>query len=67
MTPSASANFEAHADLRSLAPYRELAFQIGEQFRALGGPMGLRDVVVVGGVGEPRKKELYQSRPSDQV
>jgi len=33
-----------------LTPTRELAFQIAEQFRALGAQMGLRDVVVVGGL-----------------
>ena len=32
-----------------LTPTRELAFQIADQFRAIGKPIGLRDVVVVGG------------------
>lgn len=30
---------------------RELAFQIAEQFRALGDGIGLKQVVVVGGMG----------------
>ncbi|MBN3275141.1 DDX49 helicase, partial [Polyodon spathula] len=33
-----------------LTPTRELAYQIGEQFRVLGRPLGLRDCVVVGGM-----------------
>jgi len=32
-----------------LTPTRELAFQIADQFRVLGKPLGLRDCVVVGG------------------
>ena len=32
-----------------LTPTRELAFQIADQFRVVGKPIGLRDVVVVGG------------------
>ena len=35
-----------------LAPTRELAFQIAEQFDALGSPVGLRTVTIVGGVDE---------------
>ena len=30
---------------------RELAFQIADQFRAFGRPIGLKDAVVVGGLG----------------
>lgn len=30
---------------------RELAYQIAEQFRVLGKPLGLRDCIVVGGMG----------------
>lgn len=30
---------------------RELAYQIAEQFRALGKPLGLRDCIIVGGMG----------------
>ncbi|TSM94626.1 putative ATP-dependent RNA helicase DDX49 [Bagarius yarrelli] len=33
-----------------LTPTRELAYQIAEQFRALGKPLGLRDCIVVGGM-----------------
>ncbi|XP_038633900.1 probable ATP-dependent RNA helicase DDX49 [Scyliorhinus canicula] len=33
-----------------LAPTRELAYQIAEQFRVLGKPLGLRDCVIVGGM-----------------
>jgi len=32
-----------------LTPTRELAYQIADQFRVVGKPLGLRDVVVVGG------------------
>ncbi|NXH19262.1 DDX49 helicase, partial [Bucco capensis] len=35
-----------------LTPTRELAYQIAEQFRVLGKPLGLKDCVVVGGLGE---------------
>ncbi|KAL6108178.1 probable ATP-dependent RNA helicase DDX49 [Pungitius pungitius] len=33
-----------------LTPTRELAYQIAEQFRVLGKPLGLRDCIVVGGM-----------------
>uniref|UniRef100_A0A673WTF5 RNA helicase n=1 Tax=Salmo trutta TaxID=8032 RepID=A0A673WTF5_SALTR len=33
-----------------LTPTRELAYQIAEQFRVLGKPMGLRDCIIVGGM-----------------
>lgn len=36
----------------SLLRGRELAYQIAEQFRVLGKPLGLKDCVVVGGLGE---------------
>uniref|UniRef100_A0A8B9EQL1 RNA helicase n=1 Tax=Anser cygnoides TaxID=8845 RepID=A0A8B9EQL1_ANSCY len=36
--------------LSSLLPGRELAYQIAEQFRVLGKPLGLKDCVVVGGL-----------------
>uniref|UniRef100_A0A8C3BWX8 RNA helicase n=1 Tax=Cairina moschata TaxID=8855 RepID=A0A8C3BWX8_CAIMO len=35
-----------------LTPTRELAYQIAEQFRVLGKPLGLKDCVVVGGLGD---------------
>lgn len=31
---------------------RELAYQIAEQFRVLGKPLGLRDCIIVGGMGK---------------
>lgn len=34
-----------------LTPTRELAFQIGDQFKALGKPMNVRVTVVTGGRG----------------
>uniref|UniRef100_A0A8C5BM51 RNA helicase n=1 Tax=Gadus morhua TaxID=8049 RepID=A0A8C5BM51_GADMO len=34
-----------------LTPTRELAYQIAEQFRVIGKPLGLRDCIVVGGMG----------------
>ncbi|XP_007560585.1 putative ATP-dependent RNA helicase DDX49 [Poecilia formosa] len=33
-----------------LTPTRELAYQIAEQFRVLGKPMGLKDCIIVGGM-----------------
>ncbi|XP_012683715.1 probable ATP-dependent RNA helicase DDX49 [Clupea harengus] len=33
-----------------LTPTRELAYQIAEQFRALGKPLGVRDTIIVGGM-----------------
>uniref|UniRef100_A0A8C9F7H3 RNA helicase n=1 Tax=Pavo cristatus TaxID=9049 RepID=A0A8C9F7H3_PAVCR len=41
-----------------LTPTRELAYQIAEQFRVLGKPLGLKDCVVVGGLGD-----LAMNRP----
>lgn len=38
--------------LGRVTPRRELAYQIAEQFRVLGKPLGLRDCIVVGGMGE---------------
>lgn len=31
--------------------HRELAYQIAEQFRVLGKPLGLKDCIIVGGMG----------------
>ena len=31
--------------------FRELAYQIADQFRVFGGHIGVRDVVIVGGTG----------------
>lgn len=30
---------------------RELAYQIADQFRVFGKPVGLKDAVIVGGIG----------------
>lgn len=34
-----------------LPAHRELAYQIAEQFRVLGKPLGLKDCIIVGGMG----------------
>lgn len=34
-----------------LVTHRELAYQIAEQFRVLGKPLGLKDCIIVGGMG----------------
>jgi len=46
-----------------LTPTRELAFQIADQFRAMGKPIGLRDVVVVGGRDMMLQGRDLASRP----
>lgn len=35
----------------ALVTRRELAYQIAEQFRVLGKPLGLKDCIIVGGMG----------------
>jgi hypothetical protein len=35
----------------ALVIHRELAYQIAEQFRVLGKPLGLKDCIIVGGMG----------------
>lgn len=35
----------------ALLIHRELAYQIAEQFRVLGKPLGLKDCIIVGGMG----------------
>lgn len=42
-------------------PCRELAYQIAEQFRVLGKPLGLRDCIIVGGMG--KTKMLLEDTP----
>lgn len=37
-----------------VVPCRELAYQIAEQFRVLGKPLGLRDCIIVGGMGKTK-------------
>lgn len=46
-----------------LTPTRELAFQISEQLRALGKPMGLRDAVIVGGLDMMKQAQELAHRP----
>jgi ATP-dependent RNA helicase DDX47/RRP3 len=46
-----------------LAPTRELAFQISQQFEALGSSMGARCAVIVGGVREVDQSVALAKRP----
>ena len=46
-----------------LTPTRELAFQIGEQFEALGATIGLKTAVVVGGVDMVQQSIALAKRP----
>lgn len=46
-----------------LTPTRELAFQISQQVRALGASIGVRDLVVVGGVHEVTQAMALEKRP----
>lgn len=46
-----------------MTPTRELAFQIGEQFRAFGAPARVRCEVVVGGVDMMKQAEALSKRP----
>lgn len=46
-----------------ITPTRELAFQIGEQFRILGKPVNLQVSVVVGGRDYVRQGQEVDSRP----
>jgi len=46
-----------------LTPTRELANQIGDTFRTVGKPMGLRDVVVTGGRDTIRQSQDLDRRP----
>lgn len=38
---------------------RELAYQIAEQFRVLGKPLGLKDCIIVGGMGKMATTEHW--------
>ena len=42
---------------------RELAFQIADQFRVLGKPVGLREAVVVGGMDMTTQSTALARRP----
>ncbi|KAL0946409.1 hypothetical protein HGRIS_012634 [Hohenbuehelia grisea] len=46
-----------------LAPTRELAFQISQQFEALGSAMGVRCAVIIGGVDEVAQKIALAQKP----
>lgn len=46
-----------------LTPTRELAQQIGEQFRAFGRPIGLRDCLVIGGQSMTDQASLLSDKP----
>ncbi|KAG5639491.1 hypothetical protein H0H81_000629 [Sphagnurus paluster] len=46
-----------------LAPTRELAYQISEQFEALGAAMGVRCAVIIGGVDTPTQAIALAKRP----
>jgi ATP-dependent RNA helicase DDX47/RRP3 len=46
-----------------LAPTRELAYQISQQFEALGASMGARCVVIVGGMDMPTQAIALAKRP----
>lgn len=46
-----------------IAPTRELAFQITEQFESLGSAMGVRCVTIVGGVDEMAQAVALAKRP----
>ncbi|GAQ90611.1 putative dead box ATP-dependent RNA helicase [Klebsormidium nitens] len=46
-----------------LTPTRELAFQIADQFRALGSKLGLRDAVVIGGMEMTSQAVALSKRP----
>jgi ATP-dependent RNA helicase DDX47/RRP3 len=46
-----------------LAPTRELAFQISQQFEALGSAMGVRCAVLIGGMDMPTQQIALAKRP----
>lgn len=43
--------------------HRELAYQIAEQFRVLGKPLGLKDCIIVGGMGTGGPGRLWVGDP----
>ena len=45
-----------------LTPTRELAYQIADQFRAIGKPIGLRVAVVIGGMGTVSRGDSARRR-----
>ena len=46
-----------------LAPTRELAYQISQQFEALGSAMGVRCAVLIGGMDMPAQQIALAKRP----
>lgn len=46
-----------------MTPTRELAFQIAEQFKALGSHIGLRQAVIVGGMDGMAQSLALSKRP----
>ncbi|CAN9500345.1 unnamed protein product [Ophioblennius macclurei] len=46
-----------------LTPTRELAYQIAEQFRVLGKPLGLRDCIIVGGMDMVTQASELSNQP----
>jgi len=46
-----------------LAPTRELAYQISQQFEALGSAMGVRCAVIIGGMDMPTQQIALAKRP----
>lgn len=46
-----------------LHTHRELAYQIAEQFRVLGKPLGLKDCIIVGGMGTEGPGRLWVGDP----
>ena len=46
-----------------IAPTRELAYQISEQFEALGSAMGVRSATIVGGVDEMAQAVALAKKP----
>jgi len=46
-----------------LAPTRELAYQISQQFEALGSSMGVRCAVLIGGMDMPTQQIALAKRP----
>lgn len=46
-----------------LAPTRELAFQISQQFESLGSAMGVRCAVIIGGVDKTAQQIALAKRP----
>ena len=47
-------------DVLYVMSHRELAYQIAEQFRVLGKPLGLRDCIIVGGMGNYKDSDIQQ-------